>query len=145
MTVATQSREQKKILMSYFERTGSEINPISMGFALNDFGVRGVSSMETAALGGAGHMVNFIGSDNMPALVMTMEYYGATSPAAFSIPASEHSTITSWTKSGEVDAMRNMLTQYPTGLVACVSDSYDIYNACSNLWGGELKDLIVQR
>jgi len=145
MTVATQSREQKKILLSYFDKTGCEVTPTSIGFALNDFGVRGVSSMETAALGGAAHMVNFIGSDNMPALVMTKEYYAAKGPTAFSIPASEHSTITSWQRSGEVDAFRNMLTQYPTGLVACVSDSYDIFNACSNLWGGELKDLIVQR
>ena len=51
-----------------------------------------------------------------------------------SIPAAEHSTITSWTKAGEIDAFRNMLTQYPKGLVAVVSDSYSIYNACENLW-----------
>ena len=38
-----------------------------------------------------------------------------------------------------------MLTQFPTGLVSCVSDSYDIWNACDKVWGGELKDLVVQR
>lgn len=41
--------------------------------------------------------------------------------AGHSIPASEHSTITSWGVNGEVDAMTNMLLSYPTGLVACVS------------------------
>lgn len=61
------------------------------------------------------------------------------------IPAAEHSTITSWQRDGEVDAYRNMLTQYPTGMVAVVSDSYDIFNACSNLWGGELKEMIEKR
>ena len=55
------------------------------------------------------------------------------------------STITTWGKDGELEAFRNMLTQFPTGLVACVSDSYDIWNACEKVWGGELKDLVVQR
>jgi nicotinamide phosphoribosyltransferase len=146
MTVCTQSREQKKILAAYFEKTGCEVSsPFSLGFQLNDFGVRGVSSMETAAIGGAAHLVNFLGSDNMPASVLAMRYYGAKGPVGFSIPAAEHSTITSWTKAGEVEAYRNMLTQYPTGSVAVVSDSYDIFNAVSKLWGGELKSMVEQR
>lgn len=49
--------------------------------------------------------------------------------AGFSIPASEHSTMTSWGREREVDAMRNMLEMYPKGLMACVSDSYDIFKA----------------
>merc|ERR1712190_648109 len=65
--------------------------------------------------------------------------------AGFSIPASEHSTMTSWGREKEVEAMRNMLTQYPKGIVACVSDSYDIFNACTEYWGTQLKDLIMQR
>ena len=39
---------------------------ISVGYQLNDFGCRGVSSMETASIGGAAHLVNFCGSDTMP-------------------------------------------------------------------------------
>merc|ERR1719174_780042 len=62
-----------------------------------------------------------------------------------SIPASEHSTITSWGVEGEVDAMRNMLEQYPTGLVACVSDSFNIWRACKEYWGTTLKDKIKGR
>jgi len=65
--------------------------------------------------------------------------------AGYSIPASEHSTITAWGREGEAAAMKNMLEQYPTGLVACVSDSYDVYKACSELWGGELKDAVMAR
>merc|ERR1711871_1730891 len=38
-----------------------------------------------------------------------------------------------------------MLTQYPTGLVAVVSDSYDVFAACSELWGSELKELVKGR
>jgi nicotinamide phosphoribosyltransferase len=38
-----------------------------------------------------------------------------------------------------------MLTQYPTGLVACVSDSFDINHACSELWGNQLKEEVLSR
>lgn len=43
--------------------------------------------------------------------------------AGFSIPASEHSTITSWGPGEEEKAFKNMLTQFPTGLVACTLQS----------------------
>jgi nicotinamide phosphoribosyltransferase len=65
--------------------------------------------------------------------------------AGFSIPASEHSTITSFGRENEVEAYRNMIHQYggPGKIFACVSDSYDIYRAVGELWGGELKDEVV--
>jgi nicotinamide phosphoribosyltransferase len=65
--------------------------------------------------------------------------------AGFSIPAAEHSTITSWGRDGEVDAYRNMLNQFakPGAILAVVSDSYDIYNAVENLWGGELRQQVI--
>jgi nicotinamide phosphoribosyltransferase len=145
-TVCTQSREQKKIIMKYLTKTGSE-DVIKNGlhlFKLHDFGFRGVSSVESAATGGAGHLVNFMGTDTMAALMCVKEYYG-TDASGFSIPASEHSTMTSWGREKEVDAMRNMLDQYPKGLVACVSDSYDIFKACEQYWGTDLKDKIMSR
>ena len=75
-----------------------------------------------------GHLVNFLGTDTMAALVCAKHYYGE-SICGFSIPAAEHSTMTSWTEPPEKDAFKNMLDQYPKGIVACVSDSYDIYRA----------------
>merc|ERR1711904_482134 len=158
MTVATQSREQKKVILDYLLKTGTDLKNmpnklpaplklINVGYQLNDFGCRGVSSMETAGIGGAAHLVNFAGSDTMPGLCTAIGYYGHPLAACIgtSIPAAEHSTITSWGKDKEGEAFKNMLTQYPKGLVAVVSDSYDIYNACENLWGKELKDLIKSR
>ena len=38
-----------------------------------------------------------------------------------------------------------MLTKFPNGLVAVVSDSYDLWNACEKVWGEQLKDQIVKR
>ena len=55
------------------------------------------------------------------------------------------STITSWGKSGEVEAFKNMLQNFPTGLVSIVSDSYDIWNACKEVLGKTLKDVIIKR
>ena len=140
-TVATQSREMKKLIFESLVDTGDENN---IDFKLHDFGFRGVSSVETAGIGGCAHLLYFKGTDTMPALDVAEECYGCEM-AGFSIPASEHSTITSWGKEGEVDAMRNMLEQYPTGLVACVSDSFDIHKACREYWGGTLKDAVMAR
>lgn len=140
-TVATQSMYMKKIISDYLEATG---NPSGLNFKLHDFGYRGVSSHETAGIGGAAHLVNFMGTDNIAGVLVARDYYGEPM-AGFSIPASEHSTITSWGRDGEADAMSNMLEQYPSGLVACVSDSFDIYNACTNIWGRELRDKVLQR
>jgi nicotinamide phosphoribosyltransferase len=140
-TVATQSREMKRILLRYLDETG---DPAGIDFKLHDFGCRGVSSIESAGIGGAAHLVNFKGTDNLPALELLAETYGEAC-GGFSIPASEHSTITSWGEDRELDAMRNMLEQYPDGTVACVSDSFDVFRACSDYWGGALRELVLNR
>ena len=140
-TVATQSRAIKETILDYLERTG---DPSTINFKLHDFGARGVSSMESAAIGGASHLVNFMGSDTMSGILYAREYYDA-GISGFSIPAAEHSTITSWGRDNEVEAYRNMLTQFakPGSILAVVSDSYDIYNAVDKLWGEELRQQVI--
>jgi nicotinamide phosphoribosyltransferase len=147
-TISTLSREIKKKFIKYLKKTTSyskdEILNI-LSFLLNDFGYRGCSSDESAAIGGSAHIVNFSGTDNVSAINLITSYYNTDNILAFSIPASEHSTITSWGEANEVKAMENMLDSYPTGLVACVSDSFDIIRACEQYWGGQLKDKIMSR
>ena len=114
-------------------------------FKLHDFGARGVSSEESAGIGGSAHLLNFMGSDTGKAGLHAMMFYDAPFDGVdASIPASEHSTITSWGRENEVKAFENMLDKFGNGLVACVSDSYDIYNAVSNLWGDELKKRVIE-
>src|SRR5689334_2156476 len=141
-TVATLSHEIKKIIGGFLERTG---DPSLLPFKLHDFGYRGVSSEETAAIGGAAHIVNFKGTDNVAGIILLKDFYSVTDMPAFSIPASEHSTMTAWGKDHEADAYRNMLKSYPTGTVACVSDSYNIFNACEKIWGELLKPDVLAR
>lgn len=148
ITVSTLSREIKKVLVEYLKKTtslDSEGLKNQVSFMLHDFGYRGTSSVESAGIGGSAHIVNFLGTDTIAAIETAQEYYNTDNILAFSIPASEHSTITSWGEANEVKAMENMLDSYPTGLVACVSDSFDIIRACKDYWGGELKDKILQR
>lgn len=142
ITVATLSWHCRQIIKSFLERTG---DLSELPFKLHDFGARGVSSGESAALGGAAHLVNFGGSDTVEGVYLANKLYGATM-AGFSIPASEHSTITAWGKEREVDAYRNMLNAYghPGAIFACVSDSYDINNAIDALWGTQLREKVVQ-
>ena len=140
-TVATQSREIKKTILRYLERTG---DVALIDFKLHDFGFRGVSSVESAGIGGCAHLVNFKGTDTLAALDVARHYYNEPC-AGFSIPASEHSTITAWGEVHEVEAYANMLDKHPTGLVACVSDSFDIWRACSEYWGGLLREQVLAR
>jgi len=140
-TVATQSYTIKKVIAEYLEKTG---DPSGIDFKLHDFGARGVSSFESAGIGGAGHLINFMGTDTITGILYAMEYYDAD-VCGYSIPAMEHSTVTSWGRENEVESYRNMLKQYgkPGAILACVSDSYDIYNAASKLWGEELRDEVI--
>ena len=140
-TVATVSREMKKTITESLKRTG---DPALIDFKLHDFGYRGSTSVESAGLGGAAHLVNFKGTDTLAGAELLRQYYKADMPG-FSIPAAEHSTITSWCKEGERKAYDHMLEQYPEGLVAVVSDSYDIYHACTEIWGKELREKVMKR
>ena len=140
-TVATISREQKRVLRAGLEATAE--NADGLPFMLHDFGYRGSSSIESAAIGDAAHLINFMGTDTIAGIELLRKYYDADMPA-FSVPAAEHSTITSWESSdGEIGAFRNILKQYPQGIVSVVSDSYDIYQACRNFWGEELYEDVV--
>lgn len=140
-TVATTSHETRRLLSEYLELTG---DPAGVDFKLHDFGFRGVSSVESAGIGGAAHLVNFKGTDTVAALRLLRDYYGADEVAGYSVPAAEHSTITSWGRHGEVDAFRNMIEQYGNQpFYSVVSDSYDIYQATRSYWGGKLREQVL--
>jgi len=141
-TVATNSREIKKVIARYLNETEGSLE--GLPFKLHDFGARGTSSNESAMLGGMGHLINFMGTDTIAAVVGARRYYNED-VAGFSIPAAEHSTITSWGREGEADAFRNMLKQFGRegSLLAVVSDSYDIFNATKNIWGEELRQEVI--
>lgn len=144
INVATRSHKIRQIILEAL-RISADDPETEINFKLHDFGSRGVSSQESAMIGGAAHLVNFLGSDTVVGVRCANKYYH-TKMAGFSIPAMEHSSVTSWGREHEVDAYRNMLqkTAKPGGLLACVSDSYNLWNACSHLWGEQLKDEVIK-
>jgi nicotinamide phosphoribosyltransferase len=142
-TVATMSRKMKIAIAKGLERTSDIPVMDQLSFKLHDFGARGASSSEAAMLGGMAHLVNFMGTDTFEGTVGAMKYYNSDMPG-FSIPASEHSTITSWGRENELDAFRNMVEQFGSSLFACVSDSYNIWEAVDEKWPS-LKDMILKK
>lgn len=143
ITVSTQSWQIKRDVYKVLQETADDANA-EIAFKVHDFGARGVSSQETAAIGGAAHLVNFMGTDTMASLLLHRKFYHEPM-AGFSIPAAEHSTITSWGRDNEIEAYRNMLRNFakPNSLVAVVSDSWNIYEAVEKIWGEQLKQEVI--
>jgi len=141
-TVATISYGVKQTIRQFLLETSEDADML-LPFKLHDFGARGTSSEESAMLGGMAHLVNFQGTDTLSAIVGARRYYSADM-AGFSIPASEHSTITAWGSQNEEGAYANMIDKFAQkgAIFAVVSDSYDIYNAVSNIWGDRLKERV---
>ena len=141
-TVATLSWQIKQIITQALAKTADNLD--SLPFKLHDFGARGASSYETSALGGAAHLVNFLGTDTLASLLAVRNYYHEPM-AGFSIPAAEHSTITSWGQERETEAYENMLKQFAgkEKLVAVVSDSYNLWHAIAEIWGNKLKERVI--
>lgn len=141
-TVATLSREAKKIIYKGLQDTSDDPDG-QIAFKLHDFGGRGASSGESATLGGMAHLINFMGTDTVESLEGAKEYYGEDM-AGFSIPASEHSTVTCWGKDREYTMFEHFLDTYggEGKLYACVSDSYDIWKAIALGWGKQLKEKV---
>jgi len=141
-TVATVSWHVKQLIKKFLLKTADNLE--GLPFKLHDFGSRGASSEESAALGGAAHLINFMGTDTLSGIIAARNYY-QESMAGFSIPAAEHSTITSWGQDREDQAYSNMLQQFAGEgkIVAVVSDSYNLWEAIANIWGEQLKEQVI--
>jgi len=121
--VATLAAHARSRIQAAFDRTVEKENHWKIDSRLHDFGFRGTSSIESAVLGGMGHLLSFQGSDTMAAAYYAQYAYNGGKPVAMSIPATEHSVMTSWPD--ELSAVRNMFEKFPGGLLATVGDSYD--------------------
>ena len=145
ITVATNSFYCKSEILKSMKKTGSSTD--GLPFKLHDFGYRGVSSEETSEIGGMAHLVNFMGTDTISAILAANEFYNNDEfkMYAYSVPASEHSTMTSWGKEHELDAIMNMLDSYPEGIVSVVADSFNVYKFAESLGEEPLRSRILSR
>lgn len=118
----------------YAEDTSDQ--PFMSEFQGHDFSFRGMCGIEAAAMSGAGHLLSFKGSDTLPAIGWIKDHYGPVSGMiATSVPATEHSVasagiLTSYSDNkleGEIELVRRLLKQYPTGILSYVADTYDFW------------------
>jgi len=127
-TVATLSRRTRDLIEDAFDATAEDDQRWQIDFKLHDFGMRGCCSMEQSVLGGTAHLLNFKGSDTMSACYYAQFHLNGGKPVASSIPATEHSVMTSWPN--ERLAMENMIENFGGDgrVMAIVADSYDYNN-----------------
>jgi len=146
ITVASTSYRYRELVEQYFDETVTDDLMFLKDFTVHDFGYRGDSSEEGAALSGSAHLVSFLGSDNIPALPFSIQYYNAdaTKPIMMSVPASEHSVMCSFGRENEIEAFENMLQLYPTGIVSIVADTYNVYTVLTT-FAEKLKPKILAR
>lgn len=106
-----------------------------LDFMLHDFGGRGVTSGESAEIGGMAHTFNFQGSDTVEG-ILNANFYYKCDMAAFSVYATEHSIQCSFGK-GKENALRYLRRQLEQvkalgmPIVSIVIDGYDTFEAAS--------------
>lgn len=130
-TVATKSWEIRNLLRHYIDVT-SDINvEDGVKFIYHDFGARGTSSHESAAIGGCAHILaGSSGSDTVIGTSFANKYYNSKM-SAFSVAATEHSIMTINGRQGELETVRACINRLNTSknvIVSLVSDGYDIFN-----------------
>jgi len=141
--IATKSYHVKKMLENY----GS---PEWAMFAYHNFGDRGSSSVESAAIGGYAHLTQFMGTDNFNSLFFCEDYYNVPEDqvAGYSVFATEHSSVCSHGVDGEEQFVYDMLMANPDApIMSFVADSYDVYkftDFCTNP-EGRIRKLIDSR
>lgn len=143
--VATISRAVKKDLKKWIELSVDENGYGALDFMLHDFGFRGASCIEAAGIGGAGHLVNFKGTDTIRAIEVLQDYYCAEEMPGFSVPATEHSVMTAGGPEGERAVVSQLLKNHPNGILSIVIDSYNAFEFITEILGRDFKDQILRR
>lgn len=142
--IGTRSFYVKKMLIEMGRITDE--NPF-VDYQYHNFGDRGSPFMEAASVGGASHLMLFKGTDSFHSLKYIVNTYNLKiediANLAHSIDASEHSTITSWGRDGERAFVLNFLEKNKRkAIIACVGDSYDIFEFTDFVTKGEFKEKI---
>ncbi|MGD1957592.1 MAG: nicotinate phosphoribosyltransferase [Fulvivirga sp.] len=145
-TSATISLEYRKILNQYAIESGGDMEFVP--FQGHDFSFRGMAGLEAAMMSGAGHLLNFTGTDTIPAIDFLEQYYNADATKEMigaSVPATEHSVMCMGTELDEIETFKRLINEtYPTGIVSIVSDTWDFWKVITE-YVPQLKEQILAR
>jgi nicotinamide phosphoribosyltransferase len=146
MTSATIAHTYRKLLDEYALKTVGNTDGVE--FQGHDFSMRGMGSLESATTSGAGHLLSFVGTDTVPAIAYLEEYYKAnieTELVGTSIPATEHSVMSSYGNESEFELFKHLMTNvYPKGFFSVVSDTWDFWKVIGEYLPA-LKEEIMNR
>ena len=126
-TIVTNDYVIKQKIKAFYEATGADMGMLP--FSYHDFGGRGVTCAEQAEIGGASHLVNFLGSDTVEG-VLAANFFYKEAMSGFSVYATEHSVECSF--GGSLEGARAYLRKQlsnavPGGVISIVLDGYDVY------------------
>lgn len=137
-TSATISHTYRNILNEWYNKTVEENNDFfnDVAFQGHDFSMRGMSSLETVKTSGAGHLLNFVGTDSIPGILYLEKNYNSNienEMIGTSISATEHSVQCAYGQEKEFETYKRLINEvYPNGLVSIVSDTWDLWNVINN-------------
>ena len=146
ITSATIAYQYRKFLTAAaIKTTGSDEG---VAFQGHDFSMRGMSSLESAEVSGAAHLLSFTGTDTIPAILFHERYYKANIEnelVGASIPATEHSVMCSYGDTNEFELFKHLITEvYPNGFFSVVSDTWDFWKVVTE-YLPKLKNEIMNR
>lgn len=145
-TSATTARSYRKLIDRYTALTGSP--DWFADFQAHDFSFRGMSSLQTALVSGAGHLLYFKGTDTVAAIDFLEKFYGADAEKELigaSVPATEHSVMCMGGEGDEIGTFERLITKlYPKGIVSIVSDTWDFWKVLTE-YSVTLKEKIMAR
>ena len=145
-TSATIAYEYRKLLDWYANATSD--NWWFVDFQWHDFSMRWMSSIESGAISGSGHLLSFKWTDTLPAIDILEDYYNADSDKEMiwvSVAATEHSVMCMGWKEDEISTYKRIINDlYPNGIVSIVSDTYNLWTVIEQ-YLPQLKDIILQR
>lgn len=146
ITSATISKGYKDIVMEWSKKTCD--NNEHIPFQCHDFSMRGMAGLESAMASGAGHLLNFAGTDTIPSVYYLQNFYNAdlnNELVGTSIPATEHSVMSMGTLEDEIGTFKRLITEtYPNGYVSIVSDTWNLWTVLTN-YLPKLKEEVMSR
>ena len=93
--------------------------------------MRGMGGFMSTVLSGLGHATSFSGSDSLPVIAASRQYYNEDGFVVASVNATEHSVMCAGTKGDELGTFRRLMDTYPTGILSIVSDTWDLWKVPS--------------
>ena len=143
MTSATIALLYKRILMQGAIETDRH-NAAFVDFQGHDFSMRGMGGFMSTVLSGLGHATSFSGSDSLPVIAASRQYYNEEGFVVASVNATEHSVMCAGTKGDELGTFRRLMDTYPTGILSIVSDTWDLWTVVTE-YLPTLRDEILSR